>query len=264
MSAIKTYSRLLILILAVAAALPVAAQEPPKESSDVELVPVASATPPETDGSTEATVDGTEDEDSKEVEKYYSNYLQEYRLGPQDIITVEVFGQCPDYCRFDAAIPPTARLSYPLIREGVFVGGKTTDEVAEDITKKLSEFIIDPNVTVTLVRVGSARYSVMGKVAAPGIRVMDRRISINEALLEAGGLAKGASKNKVFIGRFSSDGVFSQEQVDLEAIEKGKIPTIFLKPGDQIFVGEKFFTLSKVWNAVGQLSAARILFGSPF
>lgn len=116
--------------------------------------PMAIATP--TPG-TDATVkDGTADDpladspEAKEVYNYYNNYLKEYRLGPNDVITVEVFGQCPDYCSTGVTVPPTARISYPLIREGVLVAGKTVEQVAAEITKKLDEYIIDPKVSVTL------------------------------------------------------------------------------------------------------------------
>ncbi len=208
-----------------------------------------------------------EDEDIKEAKKteqYYNNYLAEYRLGPNDIISIEVFGQCPDYCRLDALVPPTARMSYPLIREGVFVGGKTVEEVADDVTKKLEEYIIDPKVTVTLVRAGSARYAVMGKVNVPGVRIMDRKISINEAILEAGGIAKDGNKKKVYIARITPQGFYNQEEVDYTAIESGKAPTIILQPGDQVIVGGKSFTWDKFFKILGNVSAARILFGSPF
>lgn len=208
--------------------------------------------------------DDKEVKEAKKTEAYYRNYLSEYRLGPKDIISIEVFNQCPNYCKTDALVPPTARLSYPLIREGVFVGDKTVEEVAEDVTKKLEEYIIDPKVTVTLVRPGSARYAVMGKVNSPGVRVMDRRISINEAILDAGGIAKGGSRKKVYIARFNSRGFYEKSQVDFIGIESGKKPTIFLKPGDQIYIGEKGFTLSKFFDYLGKASAARILFGSPF
>lgn len=216
------------------------------------------------DKSADLPDEDAEDKDAEQVVSYYGNYLSEYRLGPNDIISVEVFGQCPDYCITDKTVPPTARLSYPLIREGVLVGGRTTFEVEDIITKELNEYIIDPKVTVTLVKAGSARYAVMGKVGVPGVRIMDRKVSINEAILEAGGLAKSADRNKVFLARFSPEGFLEREQVDLEGIEKGKIPTVFLKPGDQVIVGEKGFTWSKFFNILEKASITRVLFGSPF
>src|SRR6187401_3590499 len=36
---------------------------------------------------------------------YYDNYLKEYRLGPSDQISIEVFGQCPDYCKTGVTVP---------------------------------------------------------------------------------------------------------------------------------------------------------------
>ena len=119
---------------------------------------------------------------------YYNNYLKEYRLGPQDVISIEVFGQCPDYCKTGITVPPTAKISYPLIREGVFVGGKTIEQIQDEITKKLDEYIIDPKVTVSLEKVGSARYSVIGEVGQPGVRLMERRLSVYEAIVESGGI----------------------------------------------------------------------------
>ena len=214
--------------------------------------------------STDSPDENAENHDAEQVVSYYNNYLSEYRLGPNDIISVEVFGQCPDYCLSEKPVPPTARISYPLIREGVLVGGKTTFEVEDEITKQLNEYIIDPKVTVTLVKAGSARYAVMGKVGVPGVRIMDRKVSINEAILEAGGLAKDADRSKVFLARFSPEGYLQREQVDLEGIEKGKIPTIFLKPGDQVYIGEKGFTWGKFFGVLEKASLARVLFGSPF
>ena len=198
------------------------------------------------------------------VLSYYSNYLTEYRLGPNDIISVEVFGQCPDYCKTDIVVPPTARVSYPLIREGVMVGGRTIEQVQDEITKKLDEYIIEPKVTVTLVKAMSARYSVMGKVATPGIRVMDRKVSLYEAVIESGGVLKTGDKKKIALVRFDSQGKLSRQNVNLAEIESGKAPMIYLNPGDQVFVPGKGFTIESVFQVLDKVSLVRLLFGSPF
>ena len=201
-----------------------------------------------------------------EVVAYYSNYLKEYRLGPNDVISVEVFGQCPDYCKMGITVPPTARISYPLIREGVLVGGRTVEQVADEITKKLDEYIIDPKVTVTLEKAMSVRYSVMGSVVSPGVRIMDRKVSLYEAVIEAGGIAKNGDKKKVALIRYDAKGNLSRQEVNLAEIESGKAPMIFLNPGDQVFVPKKGFSLN--WETfgkvLGQASVVRLLFGSPF
>jgi len=187
---------------------------------------------------------------------YYNNYLKEYRLGPSDMISVEVFGQCPDYCKTGITIPPNARISYPLIREGVMVAGKTVEQVAAEITKKLDEFIIDPKVTVTLDKAMATRYSVMGNVATPGIRVMDRKVGVYDAILEAGGLTRNGDRNKVFIVSYGKDQRLSRKLVDLTSIETGKADMVYLSPGDQVFVGGKGFTIEKFLKVVSSASMA--------
>lgn len=206
----------------------------------------------------------------KEVEEsilpYYNNYLKEYRLGPNDVISVDVFGQCPDYCKTAITVPPTAKISYPLIRDGVFVGGKTVEEVAADITKKLDEYIIDPKVSVTLEKAMSARYSVLGKVAIPGVRVLDRKVSVYEAVIESGGVTKEGDKKRVVIYSYDAQGRITPKTIDLTLIERGKGEMVYLNPGDQVFVPDRGFRLNinTVFDILSKASIARVLFGSPF
>lgn len=249
---------------------------PVKEAEKEKISPQTSPTPPETEvkiANVSAkkeipTDDKRQEADSEEAASilpYYNNYLKDYRLGPEDVISVEVFGQCPDYCKNGITVPPTAKISYPLIREGVFVGGKTLEQIQDEITKKLDEYIIDPKVTVTLERVGSARYSVLGKVASPGVRLMTRRLSVYEAVVESGGVLKEGDRKRVVIYRQTKDGL-SQIAVNLQEIERGKGEMVYLAPGDQVFVPDAGFKLSigTVFKVLEKASIVRFLFGSPF
>ena len=227
------------------------------EPNAVKAIPLPAPSSVDDKAVVETTVDD-------EILPYYNNYLKEYRLGPSDVISVEVFGQCPDYCKLSIPVPPNARISYPLIREGVMVAGKTVEQVAAEITKKLDEFIIDPKVTVTLDKAMSTRYSVMGNVAVPGVRVMDRKVSVYEAILESGGVTKNGNKDKVYVVSYAKDGRLARKQVSLAQMESGKAEMVFLSPGDQVFVAGKGFTIEKFFDVLGKASAARLLFGSPF
>ncbi|MCS6874102.1 MAG: polysaccharide export protein [Pyrinomonadaceae bacterium] len=204
-------------------------------------------------------------EEEAAVLTYYNNYLKNYRLGPEDVITIEVFGQCPNYCIYNKTIPPTAKISYPLIKEGIFVGGKTIEQVAEEITQKLEEYIIEPKVTVTLEKVGSARYSVIGKVAQPGVRLMTRRVSVYEAITEAGGITKDGNRKRVIIYRQTQTGL-KPIVVNLQEIEQGKAEMIYLVPGDQVFVPDSGNRLSasRILKILETASIVRFLFGGVF
>jgi polysaccharide export outer membrane protein len=234
--------------------------------------PTVEATPAETKTVSkvkvlpESTNDQRQEQDSEEaaaILPYYNNYLESYHLGPEDVISVEVFGQ-PNYSKAGIVVPPTSRISYPLIPGGVFVGGKTTEQISEEIKKKLDEYIIDPQVTVTLDKVGSARFSVLGKVNTPGVKVMNRRYNVYEAVVEAGGVAKEGDKKRILLLRINPQGGFTQTVIDFDKLMSGKTEIPYLVPGDQVIVPEKKWSLTKIFDIVGKASAFRILFGVPF
>ena len=202
-------------------------------------------------------------EEEAAILPYYNNYLKDYHLGPEDVISVEVFGQ-PSYSKTNIVIPPNARISYPLIPGGVFVGGKTVDQVAEEIKKKLDEYIIGPQITVTLDKVGSAKFSVLGMVASPGVKVMNRRYTIYEAIAEAGGIQKGGDKGRVLLVRLDRERGVTHTVIDLGKVMKGKVEVPYLIPGDQIIIPEKRWSVSKIFDAIGRAAGLAILFGIPF
>src|SRR6266851_717089 len=190
---------------------------------------------------------------------YYNNFFTTYRLGPEDVISVVVFNQ-DRYSRSGIVVPPSGRISLSLIPGGIFVNGKTVDEVAELVKKKYDEFIIDPQVTVSLDKASSYRYSVIGDVGQPGIRLMNRRMTVTEALAEAGGVLQTGDKSRVVVLRRQANGMLSPIAVNVSAIYKGRAAdNTYLVPGDQIIVpGNKLKTLQKIMGFTSILSFARI------
>jgi protein involved in polysaccharide export with SLBB domain len=200
------------------------------------------------------------------VVPYYNNFFTTYRLGPEDVISVSVFNQ-DRYSRSGIIVPPSGRISLSLIPGGIFVNGKTVDEVAELIKKKYDEYIIDPQVTVSLDKASSYRYSVIGDVGQPGIRLMNHRMTVTEALAEAGGVLPTGNRSKVVVLRRQANGVLSPIAVNVSAIYKGRAPdNTYLVPGDQVIVpGNKLKTLQKIMSFTSILSFARIFTGGlPF
>jgi protein involved in polysaccharide export with SLBB domain len=194
---------------------------------------------------------------------YYNNFFSSYRLGPEDIISVEVFNQ-DRYSRKNIIIPPNGRVSLALIPGGVFVNGKTTAEVEEIIKKKYDEFIIDPEVTVSLDKAMSYRYSVMGDVLQPGVRLMSRRMTVTEALAEAGGVLSTGDRSKVYVLRRQATGFVAPIQVNVSAIYKGKIPdSTYLLPGDQIVVPGNKMKKVKEWLGFASVASFARVFGVP-
>lgn len=208
------------------------------KSKDKSKTPEVFAADPQTSRMDQAS-------DEAAIVQNYNNFFTTYQLGPEDVISVTVFGQ-DRYSKGGIKIPPSGRVSLALIPDGIFVSGKTVDQVAELIKKRYDEYIIEPQVSVSLDQAGSYRYSVIGDVTQPGIRLMTRRLSVSEAIAEAGGILQTGDKKKVFVLRKQKTGNLAPIPVNISAIYKGQAPdSVYLQPGDQVVVPGNSF---KKWQ----------------
>ena len=141
------------------------------------------------------------------------------------------------------------------------MNGKTVDEVAEIIKKHYEEYIIDPQVSVSLDKANSYRYSVIGDVGQPGVRLMNHRMTVTEALAEAGGVLATGDRSKVVVMRRKKDGNMDPIFVNVSAIYKGKAPdNTYLVPGDQILVpGNRLKKWQQIMSFTSVLNFARVL-----
>ena len=232
------------------------------KSSEVKADPDKSkSAPPEVTADAKTNRVGQSAEEEAIV-PYYNNFFATYRLGPEDVISVNVFGQ-DRYSRQGIKIPPSGRIYLALIPEGVFVNGKTAEQVAELIKKRYDEFIINPQVSVSLDQAGSYRYSVVGDVAVPGIKLMSRRLSVAEAVAEAGGVLQTGNRSKIVVLRKQQDGTLKPIPVNLSAVYKGQAPdSVYLNPGDQVIVpGNKLKKLQTIMGFAQVLSFATMFRG---
>jgi protein involved in polysaccharide export with SLBB domain len=242
-------------------------RQPPAQKPGERMEPDDTSAPARPDVSPAAQAarhEGLAEEEAN-VTPYYNNFMSSYRLGPEDVISIRVFGNpiLERYSKTGIVVPPNAVITHALIPEGIFVGGKTTDQVRDEIVKKFDEYIENPKVDVTLEKAQSAVFWVVGDVGQPGIRPMTRRLSVTEALYLAGGVLDTGNKAKVVVNRRGPDGFIVSRVINVAAIEKGKQPdNFFLASGDQVIVpGNRLKTVNKVLALMPVVSFFRIFTG---
>ncbi len=194
----------------------------------------------------------TQSEEDAALLPYINNFFTTQRLGPEDVITVDVFEQ-PSYSRPNITIPPSGRINYPHIGQ-VMIAGRTTEEIEKEITEKLSEYIRQPVVTVQIMQVHSLKFMVIGDVTSPGIYEMTKRMTVTEALARAGYVTRYGDLKNVNVLRMQPSGQPVPIPVNMKEVMKGKVEDVFLAPGDTVVVpGNTFKTVEKV---LGLLSAS--------
>lgn len=121
-----------------------------------------------------------------------------YRVGPEDVLEISVWRE--DALKKEVLVRPDGGLSYPLIGD-VQAAGKTVNEIRSEIARRLEKFIPDPAVSVTILKVGSQRVYVIGKVNKPGDFPVGRYVDVLQALSMAGGLTQFADSNEIRVMR---------------------------------------------------------------
>lgn len=127
----------------------------------------------------------------------------EYRLGAEDMIDVFVWKE-PELTT-TVVIRPDGRISLPLAGE-LEASGKTAAELQQEITAKLSKYVVQPTVNVMVKQVNSLKISVLGEVRRPDVYRIKNRVTVLDAIAMAGGFTDLARPNKVVVLRNTSSG----------------------------------------------------------
>ena len=91
--------------------------------------------------------------------------LTEYRIGAEDVLTIEVFKEADFFA--SALVRTDGKISLPLLND-VQAAGLTPMELAEMLQERLSEYVKEPKVTVVVAEMNSRKAYVMGLVDRPG------------------------------------------------------------------------------------------------
>lgn len=164
----------------------------------------------------------------------------EYKIGENDILQVIVLQ--PDKLDTELTVSPDGSITFPYIGS-IKVKGLTLTEAQQRIQKDLSDYMKYPVVAVSLKEARSRTFFVYGEVEKPGSFLLEKNMSIVQAISLAGGFKPVASMNNVKILRPNPDGSGSTTlTVDVESIVTGKKPDIAkVEPGDVITVTKRFF-----------------------
>lgn len=158
------------------------------------------------------------------------------KLGIGDTVSMLVFGK-PDLST-KTVIADDGSVQLPLIGP-VHVAGLSPSEAAEVVTKayQSGEFLVNPQVTITLETGTSQQVSVLGAVGAPGRYPVESRTSVFDLLAIAGGKTVDSAE-VLYLVRIEADGRVSRLPIDLSSLADPtkEFPIIKFQGGDTIYV----------------------------
>lgn len=166
----------------------------------------------------------------------------DYIMTPGDQLQIYVLGH-PDISSTRAnsdssyTVRPDGKLNFPLVGE-IDINGLTVYEFTNLLTKELSEYIINPKITVNVAKLGTTRVFVMGEVSKQGMYELTKSHRVMDALGAAGGFTQKAAKKNIYLVR---NGVREADRVQklniLNYMKKGDMSqNVVLQEGDCLFL----------------------------
>jgi len=125
--------------------------------------------------------------------------VQEYRVGPKDVLKVTVWGH-EDLTRL-VVVSADGTFQFPLVGD-VAAGGLTPGEIEGRLRTLLGkDYLVDPQITINVQEYRSQRVFVLGEVEKPGTYALTGATTLLDALSQAGGPGKNAGR-QVLVVRF--------------------------------------------------------------
>ena len=193
-----------------------------------------------------------------------------YRLGKHDVLRIFVWGN-PDLTPVTAtqtttstSATPAGRvidengdLFFPMVGT-IHAEGLTTSEFRKALTKRLSKFIVDPQIDVDVAAFRSQKIFVSGQIRDPGIvPVTDQPMLLIDALGRAGGPTENSDLYAVVLTRGKVSITINVDKIYYNGDLSGNV---MMSDGDLLTIPDraqrKIFVLGEVGNSTG-LNQAR-------
>ncbi len=167
-----------------------------------------------------------------------ASQVTDYRIGPQDVLRVTVFQEV-DLSSNEVPVDASGRIVLPLIGL-VQAAGKTSVELSKDIAARLEErYLVDPQVSIVVVKAASMKVTVEGAVSDPGIYEIEGSTTLLQAMALADGPTQTAQLDQIIVFRRKADGLYAA-RFNIADIRSGIEPNPEILGNDIVVVGNSF------------------------
>lgn len=212
-----------------------------------------------------------------EIDWALSRYLYDAKIMPKDILQIRVFSTTPGAADqfnlikttgaqttsstvdqssvYNYLVDNDGNISFPIVGQ-VHLGGLTKNEAEDLIKSKVVPYMAEKEDVIVHVRMVNYKYSVIGEVRNPGMfTTQNEKITILEAIAQAGDLTLFGERDKVYVIRENSEGQKEYHRMNLNDANIVSSPYYYLQQNDVIYVepnkvqarSSYFTTSSSMW-----------------
>jgi polysaccharide biosynthesis/export protein len=167
------------------------------------------------------------------VEKIPASAASQFTLGPADVVHVNVWKNSE--LSQTVTVGPDGFISLPLLND-IHVAGMTANELARVLNIKLNDYIVNPQVTVSVVDIRSRQVYVLGQVGKPGSYPLVGPVNVLQLIAQAGGLSAYANRKGITVLRAGKGGTEKIRFNYNNVVHGDGKQNVFLQPGDTVVV----------------------------
>lgn len=201
-------------------------------------------------------------ENKDDINTALSKTLYDAKIMPKDILQIQVFTMTPDAAEpfnlikttgrsvtttsstgqgtvYDYLVNNDGNIEYPVLGT-LHLGGLSKTEAEQLIKSKIQPYLAESENVVVHVRMMNYKYAVLGGVSRPGVfTTQNEKVSILEAIAQAGDLTTFAYRDRIFLIRENAEGQKEFHQMDINDANIISSPYYYLQQNDVIYVEQK-------------------------
>lgn len=197
-------------------------------------------------------------QNKEDIDLSLSRQLYDAKIMPKDVLQIQAFSMTPEASMpfnllkltgsssttttsgqstiYDYLVDNDGNIEYPVIGK-VHLGGLSKSEAEELIKSKIQPYLAENENIVVHVRMINYKYAVLGGVNKPGMfTTQNEKVSILEAIAQAGDLTTFAYRDRIFLIRENSDGQKEYHQLNINDANIVSSPYFYLQQNDVIYV----------------------------
>lgn len=187
-----------------------------------------------------------------------SKQLYDAKIMPKDILQIQVFSMTPEAAEpfnlmkltgsstsisstgqgtvYDYLVNNDGNIEYPVLGT-VHLGGLSKTEAEQLIKSKIKPYLAESENVVVHVRMMNYKYAILGGVRSPGLyTTQNEKVSILEAIAQAGDLTTFAYRDRIFLIRENAEGQKEYHQLNINDANIISSPYYYLQQNDVIYV----------------------------
>ena len=198
-------------------------------------------------------------ENKDEINTALSKTLYEAKIMPKDVLQIQVFTMTPEAAEpfnlikagsstttttssggqgtiYDYLVDNDGNIEYPVLGT-LHLGGLSKPEAEQLIKSKIKPYLAEKEDIIVHVAMMNYKYAVFGGVKAPGLySTRNEKVTILEAIAQAGDLTTFAYRDRIFLIRENAEGQKDFHQLDINDANIINSPYYYLQQNDVVYV----------------------------